>query len=618
MKLKSVKLKNFLSFGDLCCNFEDGLFLIDGFNYDNDTANGAGKSAIFDAIVYALYGKTPRNCKLNDFIKRGESVLECSVCFSEGKREYEILRNRNPDSLSLMIDGNPFVDYADANELNSAISSVVGLSYQTFVSSVYFVQNRMENFLIKSDDCKKVILTELLGLEVLDSASEKVKFDYKKTEQKKVLLSGEVDSYERSIDSIERDLQDYRKLVAQKKKESEGEGLFLNNKISSLQKEIEENGKKIKELEGLGSLSEKIKSDLEVVTSKRKKLEKIKEEAYGFQAEILSLESERKKLQNEIKKYEDFLRKGQCFTCGQKIHEKERMTGGIGYIGKEIETVDGEIKKNSYSKLESQKIYDKYSRANEERRSELEKQLESSLNSKFLIEDLSIKNQKNQKEIDSLKERIDSLSAYSLSVEKFELSKQEELTCSKDKLAKLGNELLVLERDLLALDCLIGAFGRKGIKSLVFNQLVYELNKSIQKYLNDLFEQQVELFFDLKSEVKTTQSIVDRFSTHLKINSEEVPFGLLSGGEKKRLILAVDFALSEIVSRRNKNNFDFIVLDEVFDGLDSNSKIKIMDFLLSLREKKKQIFVIDHASAFTDQFNCVLRIEKKQGESRLV
>ena len=61
MKIHSLEIHNILSIEQAAVTFGDsGLVLVEGFDYDSGRANGAGKSAIFNALSFALYDKVPR------------------------------------------------------------------------------------------------------------------------------------------------------------------------------------------------------------------------------------------------------------------------------------------------------------------------------------------------------------------------------------------------------------------------------------------------------------------------------------------------------------------------------------------------------------------------------
>ena len=59
LNLEKVKIKNFLSFGSSITEFDlkSGINLVTGLNLDTGRKNGTGKSSLFLAIIWGLYGK---------------------------------------------------------------------------------------------------------------------------------------------------------------------------------------------------------------------------------------------------------------------------------------------------------------------------------------------------------------------------------------------------------------------------------------------------------------------------------------------------------------------------------------------------------------------------------
>ena len=64
MKLRSMCAENFMPFKKLNISLDNlGITFIDGWNYDDQSASGAGKTAFIDLISFVLFEKNPRNNK---------------------------------------------------------------------------------------------------------------------------------------------------------------------------------------------------------------------------------------------------------------------------------------------------------------------------------------------------------------------------------------------------------------------------------------------------------------------------------------------------------------------------------------------------------------------------
>ena len=100
MKLtfEKISINNFLSFEDETFNFDEleGMTIIIGKNNDiPGSKNGAGKSNLFSALVFALYGDIPNGLKRINIPNRmlPETVpVEVSLTFYAGNTKYLINR----------------------------------------------------------------------------------------------------------------------------------------------------------------------------------------------------------------------------------------------------------------------------------------------------------------------------------------------------------------------------------------------------------------------------------------------------------------------------------------------------------------------------------------------
>lgn len=102
MKIKKLSLVNFKGFAEAAFTFQ-GLNILKG-------KNGVGKSAIKDAIIFALYNRTPDGSSQNTdtFIKRGENVAEATLTLDN---DHQITRKRSEKGSTIA-----FVDFSQSDE----------------------------------------------------------------------------------------------------------------------------------------------------------------------------------------------------------------------------------------------------------------------------------------------------------------------------------------------------------------------------------------------------------------------------------------------------------------------------------------------------------------------
>jgi exonuclease SbcC len=87
MILEEIEVENFLSHGhSKVCFTDSSLWLING-------ENGAGKSALFDALEYALYGEHRGGNQGHEFlVKQGAQRAKITVVFRHHGVRYRVIR----------------------------------------------------------------------------------------------------------------------------------------------------------------------------------------------------------------------------------------------------------------------------------------------------------------------------------------------------------------------------------------------------------------------------------------------------------------------------------------------------------------------------------------------
>jgi len=142
--------------------------------------NGAGKSALLDAITWSIWGKT-RASNDREVICIGETEMEVTYTFRLGERDYRIFRRRSfarggasgQQTLEFFI-GAPGTDEwlpisgDNVRETQEGIVGVLNMDYDTFVNSAFILQGRADSFTQKPPSERKKILGDILNLQEYD------------------------------------------------------------------------------------------------------------------------------------------------------------------------------------------------------------------------------------------------------------------------------------------------------------------------------------------------------------------------------------------------------------------------------------------------------------------
>jgi DNA repair exonuclease SbcCD ATPase subunit len=135
-----------------------------------DISNGIGKTALFSGIAWVLYNKS-RFSSVKKVIKRGRASCSGTFIFELEGVTYKVFRKISHRSqsqeVSLFIkEGNKWKDNSSDTPSGTSkkVADLVGLSYETFVNSVYFRQFDIARFASATASQRKDILKEILNI----------------------------------------------------------------------------------------------------------------------------------------------------------------------------------------------------------------------------------------------------------------------------------------------------------------------------------------------------------------------------------------------------------------------------------------------------------------------
>lgn len=166
-----VYLQNFL------CHREQE-FLFDGHPvWLLHGPNGVGKSAVFDAMVYSLFGEHRRRegapNAVGDLVRYGESSMRVEFDFEYRDRRYRVWRIRNrtgqPRQGVFELDDNakprPLRDVNSVRDLDDWVARTLGLNYEQFVSAVLLRQGAAERLIDAKRDARRDLFRGIIDLE---------------------------------------------------------------------------------------------------------------------------------------------------------------------------------------------------------------------------------------------------------------------------------------------------------------------------------------------------------------------------------------------------------------------------------------------------------------------
>ncbi|MDG6228897.1 MAG: SMC family ATPase [Candidatus Thermoplasmatota archaeon] len=166
MKLQTLVLHNFRRFKHATIEFPEGVIGVVGLN-------GAGKSTIFEAIAWVLYGTVAARTSA-DLIKRNgaEPSDPCRIelGFLFDGSSYRVIREMTGKTLtaSATIYKDDIQVATGAGESAKYIQKTLGLDYKSFYTSIYAKQKELNALSVMNASERRPLILRMLGIDALD------------------------------------------------------------------------------------------------------------------------------------------------------------------------------------------------------------------------------------------------------------------------------------------------------------------------------------------------------------------------------------------------------------------------------------------------------------------
>lgn len=153
----------------------------------------------------------------------------------------------------------------------------------------------------------------------------------------------------------------------------------------------------------------------------------------------------------------------------------------------------------------------------------------------------------------------------------------QERTAGLEKLRAVIAENDVVAEDItrqgIVLERLVSVLGARGIQNFVFQNVIAQLESITNAYLMVLAEGGIQLALqgDGEDEDRIVKSVWVR-SRDSQGEYRERNLAQLSGGQWRRVSLALDFAFAELIRRRGVLRCNLMVMDEVLTHLDASGR----------------------------------------------
>lgn len=267
-----LELKNFLSYGDTVqtIDFHNyGLICLSG-------KNGNGKSALLDAITWAVWGQARKVGGISKadegLLRLGQTRMMVALTFGFNGKTYRVRREFTKtygkplaalDFEVLDETQNVYRSLTDKTirATQDVIERTLNLDYETFINSAFLRQGQSNEFSKKTARERKQILANILGLNTYDALAQHAllevkKFDFQVATQRQLLTNAEAelqqepsllearDRLTKDLDASVGALDNVQKILSQAERlqqqyeEQEKMRLFLDAELAAVQERL--------------------------------------------------------------------------------------------------------------------------------------------------------------------------------------------------------------------------------------------------------------------------------------------------------------------------------------------------------------------------------------------
>lgn len=571
IKFKSISIENFQSIKTAFIELSNrGIVLIKGINNyeDNAKSNGSGKSSCIEAIYYALYGKTSSGITnpSNRYTKSGCMV---KLVFYIDDQEYTIIRSNKHDKYKtslVLYKGEKDISGRNKSDTDKLIKSdIFPISQDIFLSSIFLSQgfsNRLSN-LTPSGRKERI--------EVLTDTSSKI-------ERFKSRILSKKSEYDNLYNDTIRD-------------ESYNEGLKANieSQILEIENTLKESDKKYPDIDK-DELLTTIKNLESSITIIDKQISELRAKHSQASTEVLSMNNNKSIKLSSIKTIKSNLnhltnsKDSICPTCKQIISNKNKASELIESYKSDLETNLKDlstINSKLVEYIDNRDSIQKDISITEDKRNIYYKELNR--NRKLYSDIMPLNIDKN-----SLTDKVVKLKSNLLDI--------------NNTIDKINNEISRIEllRDI-SNHC--GTIVSKQFRGYLLENTINFINSRLVEYSNMIFSNTSDII----------KLVVD--SSKLDIYLGDALYDTLSGGEKRKVDLAIVLAQRDLALNIAGFSCNILIMDEVYDGLDESAINTVTSMFSEISSEIDSMFIISHKPEAEIPYDSIITITK--GKDRI-
>lgn len=632
--LYDLRAQNFGPFEDVTIPlWRQGLVWVTGENRDTKAAvnNGCGKSHIFKALYWCLFGESIDGEKGDKVIRRGTKRADVTVRFGDPGALWALTRSRTKGAPRLKLVNPAGKEHTGKrDEIQERVIKMLGLDAVSFKNTVLYGQNDITRFALPTtkDSDRKDVLHRVMRTGVLQVCHEIAKAKASDLRKKVAAKEDEVASKRALIEEHDLDALQESHDEWDDDQRASIEGLKLEARECKEQAEAELAGN-----EGDGETVAELEAevgDLEPVAAKGREAE---QELEWLELELEKASEAERKAERELDRAQDAVDGADealanldgevCPVCTSPLDEgvAGEHVAHLRAKKAEAERDRGKSqKKHAKAADKLQKLRNKRKQFREalaegkkaqERLDEIKGELEAIEAAATLAETRAQHALEMAREkLNQAKAKAAEINPYAVRLKKAK-ARVKELTKAAEKVDSEAEQLRI---ELAHLEFWSRGFGNQGLPSFILDSVMPYLTERANHYLDTLADGDITMEFTTQRELKSSKG-EHRDEIAILWVVEGIEGYPPSGGQMKKMELATDFALMDLMATREGGHVNLLMLDEVLDGLDSEGRNRVLMLLQALRSERGTIFVISHDTDMAEIFEKSITVVKQDGVS---
>lgn len=617
-RLVSMQAENFAGFESFDMTLgKQGLVFVIGDNRDTEaaTSNGACKSGLFKALGWGLYGEAIDGEAGDRVIRRGTKSARVVVNIIDGTDAYSVVRERWKQSPKLYLEKNGENLSASKGDLQREINALIGVDWEGFRNTVLYGQGDRDRFVYPTtkDSDRKRILHRILGTGVFELC-------YAEAKQRRLAIDKERDVALADVERLTQRIGDHDLVVLCARKDGYTDEVEARvRELTEAARELADKAKTV----GATIDARALRDELEALDTKlaagRAAIAEANEAKRRARTGSREAGQVKANLNAELRAQTMALSqlKGErCPVCTGDLSKGHAATHRAGLLARG-DQLTAELRASETSEQEAARaeraverrvgeLEDAQGRL-AERRARVSAELDSLDGARARVRELVARSSEKASEARVLRDAPNPyLAPYMQARKKVRTLKAER------KAARAVAKAKTTELELLTF--WVRGFGPTGIPSFALDSVMPLLTDRANHYLQTLSCGDIAIHFSTQRELKGGE-LRDEIGVTWTIEGiEGYP---PSGGQWKKMEIATNFALMDLVRTREGSHVNILCLDECLDGLDAEGRQRVVELLQAMRKERESVFLISHDPDLAEAFERTLIVIKENGVSRL-